>query len=264
MPVALTMRGPAEERAPAPVEAAVYRVVQEALTNAAKHAPGARVTVEVDRSRDRTRVAVINTAPPGAEQPVGPGGGLRLAGLRERVRLVGGVLRAGPLPDGGFRVEATLPHTRPASVSVEASEGAGPDGEAGTVSARQLARRRRRLRRALVATVAAPAALLAGVGAVMVAYYAHATVASVLPPATFARITVGQTRAEIDPLLPDRTLWGGAAPTDPPAPPGTDCVLYRPDADLLGLREVYRLCFAGDRLVAKDVIIRRSAEDAEP
>lgn len=98
----------------------------------------------------------------------------------------------------------------------------------------------------------------------MAAYYVYVTINSVLPPSTFAQITVGQTRAEIDPLLPRRTLWGGAAPYDPPAPPGTDCALYRPDANPLGLGQVYRLCFAGGRLAAKDVITRAGPGPSSP
>jgi signal transduction histidine kinase len=92
----------------------VYRVVREALTNVRKHAPGARVLVRVSYDPSQVRLEVRST-PPG--EPAGPaqadlagtGSGLGLAGLRRRIELVHGTLRAGPVPDGGFSVEATLP-----------------------------------------------------------------------------------------------------------------------------------------------------------
>ncbi|GAA4555208.1 sensor histidine kinase [Pseudonocardia xishanensis] len=85
----------------------VYRVVQEALTNAARHAPGSRVRVTVDWRPDSIRVEVVNGP---AGRPVrGLGaGGVGLAGLGERVRSVGGVLHHG-LEAEGFRVLAVLP-----------------------------------------------------------------------------------------------------------------------------------------------------------
>jgi signal transduction histidine kinase len=85
-----------------------YRVVQEALTNAGKHAPGGAVTVTLDRGPDALVVTVLNRA--ATRPPAGlPGGGLGLIGLRERTRTVGGTLRAEPRLDGGFGVEAVLP-----------------------------------------------------------------------------------------------------------------------------------------------------------
>ena len=86
---------------------AAYRIVQEALTNAGKHAPGAQVTVDVDRGEHELLVRVRN----GGHRPVdgAPGGGFGLIGLRERVRTLGGRFRAEPRLDGGFEVEAVLP-----------------------------------------------------------------------------------------------------------------------------------------------------------
>jgi signal transduction histidine kinase len=87
-----------------------HRVVQEGLTNAAKHAPGARVSVTVAP----VGVVVRNGAPQG--RPAAVGGGLGLAGLRERVRLAGGTLRAGPLGDG-FELRVDLPRVGEADPS---------------------------------------------------------------------------------------------------------------------------------------------------
>ncbi|AEW98921.1 sensor histidine kinase [Streptantibioticus cattleyicolor] len=87
-----------------------YRVLREALTNVRKHAPGARVTVRVEYDPARIRLTVRNTAPTGGPGALaGTGSGLGLAHLRHRIELLHGTLRAGPGPDGGFRVEATLP-----------------------------------------------------------------------------------------------------------------------------------------------------------
>ncbi|MFI1802996.1 sensor histidine kinase [Streptomyces californicus] len=117
-PVRWERRGTAPALSPL-VERGMYRIVREALTNAVKHAPGGAVRVEVAHLTDRTRVTVVNAAPSPATGPrptAGDGGGGRgLAGLRERVAVLGGTLRTGPYR-GGFRVTAELPHgltTRP-------------------------------------------------------------------------------------------------------------------------------------------------------
>ncbi|WP_329416387.1 sensor histidine kinase [Streptomyces sp. NBC_00704] len=95
---------------PAAVDLAAYRIVQEALTNALRHAAGAdevRVRVAVEGEWVRLTVADDGRAPQGPSPAAGAGRGL--VGMRERARLVGGRLRAGPLPGGGFEVAAELP-----------------------------------------------------------------------------------------------------------------------------------------------------------
>lgn len=87
---------------------AAYRVVQESLTNAARHAPGAVVRVEVERRPRSLAVRVSNTAADGAGDVLGRGGA-GLAGLAERVGSAGGELTAGPRPEGGFAVSAVFP-----------------------------------------------------------------------------------------------------------------------------------------------------------
>ncbi len=94
---------------------AAYRVVQEALTNASKHAPGARVRVRLAETPDELRISVVNAPEPGPVAPLiepggdGSGGGSGLAGLSERVHMVGGRLEAEPTADGGFAVHVSLP-----------------------------------------------------------------------------------------------------------------------------------------------------------
>ncbi|MGW0411995.1 sensor histidine kinase [Streptomyces collinus] len=104
---------------PAAVDLAAYRIVQEALTNTLRHAAGAdEVSVRVTAGREAVRVAVVDNGHPrqggrrGGAVPAGAGRGL--VGMRERARLVGGSLRAGPLPTGGFEVTAHLPVEPPA------------------------------------------------------------------------------------------------------------------------------------------------------
>jgi signal transduction histidine kinase len=85
-----------------------FRVVQEALTNAMRHAAGARVTVAVDAQEGCLAVAIADDGGRGTARPRQPGTGRGLAGLRERVGLLGGTFLAGPV-DGGFSVRAEFP-----------------------------------------------------------------------------------------------------------------------------------------------------------
>jgi signal transduction histidine kinase len=87
-----------------------YRIVREALTNVRKHAPGARVTVRLSYAETEVRVSVCNSAvPPPASPLAATGSGFGIAGLRQRIELVHGTLRAGREADGGFCLEATMP-----------------------------------------------------------------------------------------------------------------------------------------------------------
>ncbi|MGW4163086.1 sensor histidine kinase [Streptomyces sp. NPDC004788] len=94
---------------PAATGRTVYRIVQEALTNARKHAPGAEVTLTLrGRPGEGLDLDIANPAPTGPVPPV-PGSGQGLIGLTERATLAGGRLTHGPAPDGGFAVHAWLP-----------------------------------------------------------------------------------------------------------------------------------------------------------
>jgi signal transduction histidine kinase len=90
-----------------------YRIVQESLSNAGRHAPGAAVSVLVETEPLAVRLKIRNE-PSAAERPRANGTGHGLAGMRERVALLGGSLEAGPEPDGGFAVRAVLPAAAPA------------------------------------------------------------------------------------------------------------------------------------------------------
>ncbi|WP_405749808.1 histidine kinase [Streptomyces sp. NBC_00012] len=95
--------------APAATGRTVYRIAQEGLTNARKHAPGTEVTVTVAGSPgEGLSIEVRNPAPTEPFEQV-PGSGQGLIGLTERATLAGGSLDHGPQPDGGFRISASLP-----------------------------------------------------------------------------------------------------------------------------------------------------------
>lgn len=105
----LRLQGAVDDLPPA-LDAAVYRIVQESLTNAIRHASGAtEVVVRVTAEADRVRVTVRDDgrAPRGGHRE-----GYGLAGLHERAEMLGGVLDAGPCPDLGWLVEAELPRGR--------------------------------------------------------------------------------------------------------------------------------------------------------
>jgi signal transduction histidine kinase len=97
------------DQVPAGVGVCAYRIVQESLSNASQHAPGAPVTVSVDQGGGAVVLRVANGPGRAARPAGGPGQGNGLTGMRERVALLGGSLSAGPAPDGGFVVSAVLP-----------------------------------------------------------------------------------------------------------------------------------------------------------
>ena len=108
-PVELRMPDTDRRLSPA-LELTVYRVVQEALTNVVKHAPGARATVDVAVLGKDVRIEVTDDGHP-AGRADGPGvmPGHGIVGMRERIGAFGGSLAAGPCPADGFRVLAEVP-----------------------------------------------------------------------------------------------------------------------------------------------------------
>ncbi|MFF9240186.1 sensor histidine kinase [Streptomyces sp. NPDC014801] len=96
-------------RVPASVGRTAYRIAQEGLTNARKHAPGAEVTVTVTGAPGDGLTVVVHNPPSTRDAPPVPGSGQGLIGLTERATLAGGQLRHGPRADGGFEVRAWLP-----------------------------------------------------------------------------------------------------------------------------------------------------------
>ncbi|MFC0508775.1 sensor histidine kinase [Micromonospora costi] len=235
---------------PTVVGHAAHRLVREALTNAARYAPGAPVDVRLARSGDRLEVAVVNARPPAGPLPGPPSHGSGLLALAERVRLAGGSLDAGPEAGGGFAVRAWLPVAgpapdRPAPAGADGQPGAGRPGpgERPVDAERRLREARRRVRRSLLAALGAPAGLALVLSLV---YYPVATAGTVLDEATFDGLRVGAVRADL-PGLPRRQL-------DRPA--GTDragCEYYT-DGNFPLAQPTWRLCFTDGRLVSKERI----------
>ncbi|GAA2722271.1 sensor histidine kinase [Actinocorallia aurantiaca] len=223
---------------PLPVDLAAHRIVQEALTNAMKHAPGAAVRVRVAGEADETVVEVVNERPPAGPLPGAAGGRLGLTQLRARVELIGGAFEAAPTEDGGFAVRARLPHDAAAATErPELSE-----------SAAHLASRRRRVRQGLATAVVVPAGLVALLIAIMAGYQAYVTYGSVLPPDAYRSAQIGQTLDELAPLLPRREK---AVKADEKRP---GCRHYLVEARTLGGGDVYRLCFTDGRLTSKEIL----------
>ncbi|WP_328444526.1 sensor histidine kinase [Amycolatopsis sp. NBC_00438] len=241
-------------QAPPMVTLAAHRVVQEALTNVAKHAPGAAVTVRVTSSGARTDVGVVNAPPPAGPLPGATSGHRGLIGLRERVRLVGGTLQAGPR-DGGFAVTATLPHdAAPVEETAELRE-AADDAVGQSTSARALELARRDVRRSLIQAVVVPLGLFAVLLGVAGIAFLYLWNSSELPGPVYDRLRLGQPRAEVTPLLPGNQR--GARPTrgEPPLPPvpGAACEYYGTGRSFMDNDyAAYRLCFADGKLVSKD------------
>ncbi|HVF75566.1 MAG TPA: sensor histidine kinase [Acidimicrobiales bacterium] len=108
LPVSMRVEGARRPLSPG-AELTAFRIVQEVLTNVRKHAPGATVCVVMAYDDEGMRIDVTDDGGGRAARPPAPdGGGLGLVGMRERVAVYGGSVEAGPLPDHGFRVVATL------------------------------------------------------------------------------------------------------------------------------------------------------------
>jgi signal transduction histidine kinase len=103
---------------------AAYRIVQEALTNAIKHAGPARIDVTIDCTAGQLRVLVVDDGLGAAAAPSTPGGGRGIAGMTERAKVLGGQLTAMPLDGGGFRVEAQIPRS-PQNAQSGTTKGSG-------------------------------------------------------------------------------------------------------------------------------------------
>ncbi|MFF3869183.1 sensor histidine kinase [Micromonospora sp. NPDC001898] len=236
---------------PARAEHVAHRVVREALTNAARYAPGAPVAVTLARLGGRVEVGVANAPPPAGPLPGPPSSGSGLLALRERVRLAGGTLTAGPGAAGGFTVLARLPLAPtppldpppPQPVEGRSAEGRSVEGRSAE-AARRVREARRRVRRSLVAALGAPVVL----GLVLtLVYYPFATAGAVLDAVAFDRLPLGATRQELT-GLPRRQA-------EPPAGARPGCEYYT-DGNFPFGQATWRLCFSDGRLVGKERIDR--------
>jgi signal transduction histidine kinase len=270
-PVELRRRGEARPLAPA-ADHAVYRIVQEGLTNAHKHAPGAPITVELRYEPDSLVVEVANAPVPDGTPPAPPAisGGQGLAGLGERARLVGGMVHSGPSPDGGFRLAGVLPYGdgappsgREDATSVAAGRdvrgqiGAGAAGDGGAdiersdpkeYAAIMSSKKNVALGCALVSVVlvAGTVALLVwGVGKLI-----DEVEKGVIPAHVYEDARVGDAEAELREQFPEggSLLTDGVEKQGPPLPEDAVCEHFVDDEEDI----VYRFCFRDGKLVAKE------------
>ncbi|MFE3553470.1 sensor histidine kinase [Streptomyces sp. NPDC059193] len=247
---------------------AAYRIVQEALTNAYKHAPGAPITVELRYEDDSLVVEIANgpAAGPGAGEVVS--GGQGLTGLRERARLVGGMVHAGATEDGGFRVAGVLPYgAEPAgaeSVADDFGQQAQARGLSGappmdwSVVDRELAVSRRGpvggLALGCGIAFAAVVLLVIVLGAGMLLVVGSLG-DSMVDRADYDAVRVGESEQAVRDRLPsgDNFLTAGADRKGPPRPEGSDCLalMATEQPDSLGVDLIYRFCFKDGTLVDK-------------
>ncbi|GAA2419757.1 sensor histidine kinase [Streptomyces mauvecolor] len=252
---------------------AAYRIVQEALTNAYKHAPGAPITVELRYEPDSFVVEVVNgVVDRAAADQAGEvvSGGQGLTGLHERARLVGGMVHTGPTDDGGFRVAGVLPYgAAEAATFVDAPDDfrqqspAPPLGDGGPVVDWNIAEkelgmggRNRAGGVALGCGIAVGAVVLLAIAAgVGLFFLAGSAEKGMIDPSEYERIKVGTPEAEVRDELPsgDTVLTSGLAGKGPAEPEGSQCLVLMSSDTGEGLKTepVFRFCFKDGKLIEK-------------
>ncbi|MBV2155012.1 two-component sensor histidine kinase [Kitasatospora sp. SUK 42] len=256
------------ERRPlaAAVDHAAYRIVQEALTNAHKHAPGAPIAVALRYEPDALVVEVTNPRAPelvgarsGAGQAVS--GGQGLAGLRERARLVGGMVHAGPTPELGFRLAAVLPYEG------EEQDGAvaGLDDWAldGLSPADEVDGGRRSPAIGCGVGVGVVALTVLGLLVWGVVAFVQGTNDATVSKSVFDRITVGTAESEVLRTLPRGSdfFTEDYKGTGPEVPAGAHCRWFVLDGEggvAWNEQHVARFCFKDGALVDKQEYVSKN------
>lgn len=245
------VRGGQAHPLPSRVSHAAYRVAQEGLTNASKHAPGAAVQVSVKYEPDALVVEVRNN-PSSNGTPAGPPG-VGLIGLTERVRVAGGILHVGALPSGGFRIAAVLPYE-------EAALPDEPEDEQDEIESPQRIRKWAGVGSIMGATVV----LTVIIGGFTI--LGSQPVTEVVSRENLDRIQVGQSEDEVRKLLPsgDEPLVadGELRSQALPEPRDATCVYHITDEQSYlekGTR-VVRFCFRDGKLVEKKIHVQRNGQ----
>ncbi|MGX1560978.1 histidine kinase [Streptomyces sp. NPDC055506] len=274
--VELHRSGAARPLAPA-ADHAAYRIAQEGLTNAHKHAPGASITVALRYEPDSLVVEVANgPAPAGAPgAPAAISGGQGLTGLRERARLVGGMVHTGPTADGGFRIAGMLPygtgHGQPVprpddATSVSADDdfggqsGAAPEGNAGTVinrsdkhgeyAALMSSKKNVAIGCAVTAVVLVVSVIALGIWGVSALM--DELDKSTIPVSVYESAKEGDAEADVQAELPEEDSFLTAELEDqgPRIPKDATCRHFASD-DLDDTSTIFRFCFRDGKLVTK-------------
>ncbi|MEU6309578.1 histidine kinase [Streptomyces sp. NPDC047014] len=257
---------------------AAYRIVQEALTNAYKHAPGAPIAVELRYEDDSLVVEIANGPSPGPAPDEVVSGGQGLTGLRERARLVGGMVHAGPAEGGGFRVAGVLPYGTEPAGAADVADDFGQRAQAQKLVFPQLRRGRRgegqpmdwaavdrelavrvRSRSAGVAVgcgiaVAAVVLLLIVFGAAAVLLMDSAS-DSFIDRGEYDAVHVGEAEKTVRGRLPagGGFMTSGVERKGPPRPEDSQCLVLLADDHPGGWDTdlVFRFCFKDGKLVDK-------------
>ncbi|WP_405999688.1 sensor histidine kinase [Streptomyces sp. NBC_00829] len=251
---------------------AAYRIVQEALTNAYKHAPGAPIEVELRYEPDSLIVEIVS----GAAAAPAPGevvsGGQGLTGLRERARLVGGMVHAGPSDGGGFRVAGVLPYGVVEAAPLVAAEddfrqqspqaalrNGGPVMD-WSVSGREPAMGGRASGGggglALGCGIALAALLVLGVAGVFgVFFMVNSMSKGMIEPSQYEELKVGASEEEVRDRLPsgDTITTAGLSGKGPREPAGSDCLVLMSSevGESFETEPVFRFCFKDGKLIEK-------------
>ncbi|MFD5438062.1 sensor histidine kinase [Kitasatospora sp. NPDC127067] len=263
--VDLTVEGGRRPLAAA-VDHAAYRIVQEALTNAHKHAPGAPIAVALRYEPDALVVEVSNTRAPelvGARGGAGAAvsGGQGLTGLRERARLVGGMVHAGPTPEQGFRLAAVLPYEG-AEQDAAATGGAEDWMLDGLPPVEEPERGRRSPAMGCALGVVAVALIVLGLVVWGVIAFVRGTNDATVQKPMYDQIRVGTAEAEVLQTLPrgNNFFTDTYKGTGPEVPAGAHCrwfVLNGAPGAGWNEEHVARFCFRDGALVEKQEYVAR-------
>lgn len=246
-----TTTGTPRGLAPAADQAA-YRVVQEGLTNAHKHAPGSAVTVSLRYEPDVLLVEVVNSPHPrptsspsqDAQTSGTVSGGRGLDGLCERARAAGGMLHHGPYGDGGFRLAGALPYD-----AVTAPSADGRHHRAVQDLDQAMGRRSRGC---------LPFALT--IGCLLVALVISGVVwlfldidRSIVNRETYDSVRVGQDEQRVRDQLPEGSAFAELLDAEQPRPRGATCLVMFTDKPVKddGTGDMVRFCFRDGKLIAK-------------
>ncbi|MFE5586752.1 sensor histidine kinase [Kitasatospora sp. NPDC056531] len=257
------------ERRPlaAVVDNAAYRIVQEALTNAHKHAPGAPIAVALRYEPDALVVEVTNPRAPelvGARAGAGSvvSGGQGLTGLRERARLVGGMVHAGATPEEGFRLAAVLPYEGAESEGAAALVGEEDWVLDGLPPAEGMGDGRRSPAIGCAAGVGAVALTVLGLLIWGVVAFVQGSGDATMQKPVFDRITVGTAEPEVLHELPagNGFFTDNYKGTGPAIPEGSHCRWFLLDGEpgvAWDEDHVARFCFKDGALVDKQEYVSK-------
>ncbi|MFE7333551.1 sensor histidine kinase [Streptomyces griseus] len=245
-----------------------YRIVQEGLTNAHKHAPGAPIRLALRYEPDSLVVEVTNGPVPGGAPEVPPeiSGGQGLKGLRERVGRVGGMVHTGPTEDGGFRVAGMLPYGATSVVPARDVRGQRRPGavvDGGTVingadpqrKFTTIMSTRKNVAIGCAVTAVVLVAGVIGLGIWGVGVLTEEVKKADISPSVYEEAKVGDAEADIRARLPEEDSWltSDLADQGPKLPEGATCRHFTSKDDRgVDALTVFRFCFQDGKLVSKE------------